>query len=107
MDYINRDVAIEAITKAARKKFTLADWYEFYLEGMTDAEDSLKALPAADVVEVIRCKDCKYFNLNKWGEVNDIPLIVAHEICDFWGEGCKTNIDAYCLFAKRRESCAR
>lgn len=68
-------------------------------------EDWIKALPAADVVEVIRCKDCKYFNLNKWGKVNDIPLIVAHEICDFWGEGCKTDKDGYCSFAERRESC--
>lgn len=51
MDYISREEAIEAITKVARKNFTLADWYEFYLKGMTDAEDSLKALPVADVVE--------------------------------------------------------
>lgn len=64
--------------------------------------DDINALPSADVVEVIRCKECKYFNLNKWGKVNDIPLIVAHEICDFWGEGCKTNKDGYCSFAERR-----
>lgn len=25
--------------------------------------DTVAALPAADVVEVVRCKDCKYFNL--------------------------------------------
>ena len=68
MDYINRDVAIEAITKVARKKFTLADWYEFYLEGMTDAEDSLKALPAADVVE--RKK-------GRWGSHGECPF------CDY------------------------
>lgn len=59
-------------------------------------------LPSADVEEVIRCKECKHFNLNKWGKVNDVPLIVAHEICDFWGEGCKTDKDAYCSFAERR-----
>ncbi len=51
MDYISREDSIEAITKAARKKYTLADWYEFYLNGMIDAEDTLKALPAEDVEE--------------------------------------------------------
>lgn len=65
------------------------------------AIDDIKTLPAADVEEVIRCKECKYFNLNKWGKVNDTPLIMAHEICDFWGNGCKTNSDAYCSFAER------
>ena len=71
--------------------------------GICDVLDDLEDFPAADVVEVIRCKECKYFNLNKWGKVNDIPLIVAHEICDFWGEGCKTDKDGYCSFAERRE----
>lgn len=96
MDYIKREDAIEAITKTARKKFTLADWYEFYLKGMTDAEDSLKALPAADVVEVIRCKECKYFSLTSWGEVSGIPS------CEFLGDGCRVNKNGYCFFAERR-----
>lgn len=65
--------------------------------------ETLEGLPSIDAEEVIRCKDCKYFSLNKWGKVNDMPLIVAHEICDFWGEGCKTDKDGYCSFAERRE----
>lgn len=53
--------------------------------------------------EVIRCKDCKYFELDHWESVNEIPLIVAHEICTRWGDGCKTSQDGYCFMAERKE----
>lgn len=48
-------------------------------------------------VNVIQCKECKYFELNAWGEINGVPLIIAHEICMFWGKGCKTNPEGYCF----------
>ena len=105
MDYIKREDAIKALPKHCEKILTANVSYEtadIYRIATDHAIDVIKTLPAADVVEVIRCKDCKYFNLNKWGKVNDIPLIVAHEICDFWGNGCKTDKDAYCSFVERR-----
>ena len=52
-----------------------------------------------------RCKDCKYFEYDSWAKVNGIPLIVAHEICKRWGDGCKTKEDGYCfLFEPKAES---
>lgn len=90
MDYISREDALKIA------------WDEYDAGTLGDIPYRLERLPSADVEKVIRCKDCKYFNLNKWGKVNDTPLIVAHEICDFWGEGCKTDKDAYCSFAERR-----
>ena len=59
--------------------------------------------PTADVVEVVRCKDCKWFNLNKWAKVDGVPIIVGHEICDFWGGGCKTKEDGYCSYGERKD----
>lgn len=43
------------------------------------------------------CKDCKYFEYDSVAKVDGIPLIVAHEICNKWGEGCKTREDGYCF----------
>ena len=63
----------------------------------------LRGLHAEDVVPVIRCKDCKHFELNPVTVVDDIPLILAHEICTFWGNGCKTAQDGFCSFGERRE----
>lgn len=50
------------------------------------------------------CKDCKYFEYDSWAKVNGIPLIVAHEICKRWGDGCKTKKDGYCFLFEPQES---
>ena len=51
------------------------------------------------------CKDCKYFEYDSVAKVDGIPLIVAHEICSKWGDGCKTKEDGYCfLFEPQEES---
>ena len=43
------------------------------------------------------CKDCKYFEYDSVAKVDGVPLIVAHEICSKWGDGCKTKEDGYCF----------
>lgn len=50
-----------------------------------------------------RCKDCKYFEYNSVAKVDGIPLIVAHEICSKWGDGCKTSEDGYCFLFEPKE----
>ena len=57
-----------------------------------------------DIVEVVRCKDCKHFEHNHWEKVNGVPLIVAHEICKRWGDGCKTSEDGFCFIGERKEA---
>lgn len=59
--------------------------------------------PAVDAERVIRCRDCKHFLSDYWEVVNGVPLIVAHEICDFWGDGCKTKEEGWCCAAERRQ----
>lgn len=34
-------------------------------EGFTEADRIIRAMPTADVVEVVRCKDCKHYELMK------------------------------------------
>ena len=50
------------------------------------------------------CKDCKYFEYDSVAKVDGIPLIVAHEICSRWGDGCKTKEDGYCFLFETQES---
>lgn len=51
------------------------------------------------------CKDCKYFEYDSVAKVDgiQIPLIVAHEICSKWGDGCKTREDGYCFLFEPKE----
>ena len=44
-----------------------------------------------------QCKECKYFEYDSVAKVDGVPLIVAHEICNKWGDGCKTREDGYCF----------
>lgn len=66
-------------------------------------EDHHNRVKAMDQGELIRCKDCRYFETDLWEEINGIPLIVAHEMCTRWGRGCKTRENGYCFLAERRE----
>ena len=50
--------------------------------------------------EIILCKDCKYFEYDSFSEVAKVPIIVGHEICKKWGNGCKTNEDGWCYLAE-------
>lgn len=50
------------------------------------------------------CKDCKYFEYDSVAKVDGVPLIVAHEICSKWGDGCKTKEDGYCFMFEPQES---
>ena len=61
-DLIDRQAAIETLNKLARDNFTFADAFSFYLGALHDAADNIKQLPSADVVEVVRCKDCYHYD---------------------------------------------
>ena len=76
------------------------------LTKLIDAEtavNGLKALPSAQP-EIIRCKDCKYFELDHFEKTRKfpVPIVVAHEICMKWGNGCKSSVDGWCFMAERR-----
>ena len=83
------------------KKMSIIDFVNIY---------SNEGVVETDVVEeqeqkIGHCKDCKYFEYDSVAKVDVIPLIVAHEICSRWGDGCKTNEDGYCfLFESKAES---
>lgn len=77
--------------------------------GETDAvrlsmkiSDYLNRLPSTPQPDIIRCCDCKYFELNHFDNVNGIPLITAHEICTRWGDGCKTDSNGFCFLAEQK-----
>lgn len=91
------------------KAISIISGYEAYgcgycMQGGEEVEEALRlAVDALRQEIVIRCKDCRYFETDHWEKVNEIPLIVAHEICTRWGGGCKTAEDGYCFMAERAE----
>lgn len=57
---------------------------------------NIKQIPTADVVEVVRCKDCKYFT--KEMIADDLEYI-----CNFFGGMITISPDYYCSYSERRE----
>ena len=89
-DLISRQVAIDAIDS-------------LYFDTIDDhdrAKEKIKRLPSAQP-EIIRCKDCKHFEYDHPYIVQGLPVI-GHEVCNAWGDGCKTDENGYCFLAERR-----
>ena len=65
-------------------------------------------VPAENVVKVVRCKDCKYYNPNYSKFDSDIPYNRCEhpaqqfdiECYDMWLE---TNLDDFCSYGERKE----
>jgi len=86
----------------SEKLYKASDIIGILAEEVTDAEllrviKRLSNIPSA----VVRCEDCKHFDLDHFENVRGIPLIVAHEICNRWGNGCKTDSNGFCFLGDR------
>ena len=96
-DLISRQAAIDAI-RASTSKYTGFMEMEMYTDD--DAVEAIEALPSAQP-EITRCKDCGHFHYDTPYVIQGVPVL-GHEVCDFWGDGCKTSENGYCSFAERR-----
>ena len=100
-EYIEREAAIDEIEGAT--------WYHIscqknLVEGAaceadalykaTDIYNVIKSAPTADVVEVVRCKDCKY-----WQDNNDG---YPHQECR-WGNYETPDPDDYCSYGELKD----
>ena len=86
-DYINREMAADCI---------VLECDDVTLE---QARQAIKDCPSADVIKVVRCKDCKYLKpfTSQYGagQFCECP-------CSFGGQGIKKP-DDYCSYGERRD----
>lgn len=86
MSYIEREAAIKAIEN---------DCPEAVYYTKRDAIDCIEAQPTADVVAVVRCKDCKYYEIHK-------PSVTLN--CEREGKLIPMMPNDYCSYGERREN---
>ena len=48
---------------------------------LSDVRQAIAQAPTADVVEVVRCKDCKYFKQHKCIKTNGMVSLNADNFC--------------------------
>ena len=120
---IDRQAAIDALWKAlyeyedvTEKQFIdsdeldVGDWFQhrIFVQNMSDIDrQTILALPSADVVEVVRCKDCVHYMPYDWmfsevwqsKNIEDYP---QNEIgCEWIDHYVKP--DDYCSYGERKE----
>ena len=78
-DYISRQAAIEIIASHDETNGTVKVFSGRLVNGL------LSTIPAADVVEVVRCKDCKHYEGEGMYCACDIIVHYDHFYC-YWGE---------------------
>lgn len=91
--YIEKSVLLEAFTNAEHP-IQYPDGSHGLGLGYADFRAILFDLPAADVVEVVRCKDCKWCHAGYCEKYDDlIPFGCANKLWDDWfcADGEKKN----------------
>lgn len=92
--YIDADVLVNQMLNHYR---SLVDEYgerDAYVSGYDDSIDTIQSFPTADVVEVTRCENCKYFykgNMVNRCTLTTLGLKMPHR-------------DAWCCYGEKKES---
>lgn len=77
-DYIDRKEARrEIIARRDKQAATKAYGWEWEYNGFNHSVLAIGCIPAADVVEVVRCKDCRWWN----GKEARVCVIEPYEPC--------------------------
>ena len=105
-DYIRRDLAKKRFSK--RLMWLKEDVHDEYsgalLDGCEADIELLDEIPAADVAEVVRCKDCKYSTLpseftQRYGKLGTLTCHNRYAPCNRRNVGG----DDFCSYGERRE----
>lgn len=80
-EYIKREDAIKAIDESGRK-------YGITIPNICNFKEIVKTVPA---VEIVRCKDCKYWQDNNGG--------YPHDDCR-WGKDETPDAEDYCSYGE-------
>ena len=99
-DLIDRQAAIEVIDAVFPVDPMKSEYAQGIACGAALAKTYVEQLPSVQP-EIIRCKDCKHFEYDHPYIIQDIPIL-GHEVCNAWGDGCKTDENGYCFMAERR-----
>ena len=84
-------MAKEYIEREAVKKH-LGD---VHFQGYGYAIMAVMEVPAADVVEVVRCKECEAWQENPWSK--------GEMVCTCWADWLPTEPDDFCSYGERRD----
>lgn len=97
-EYIERGAAIDAIMKV----YVRTAGYKAR-ERVFEAKEAVHRLPVADVVPVVRCRDCKYYRVSALLAPNKFCFRLKHPVEDR-PIGYNFAPDDFCSYGERKEN---
>ncbi len=98
--YIDADVVMEVLERSAkdpRNEIAMTSWANAFQELIDLLDDTLMPMATADVVEVVRCKDCTWWkSIFSWNGKE-------HKVCVRESTEPPRGSDDYCSFGERKE----
>lgn len=94
-DYLNRKTVLDTIRSNAMLR--VLDIYDAVERLPVSVVDRDKPTPS-----IIPCSECDYYREDAWKEVDGVPVIVAHNVCIRWGDGCVTDPGGFCHLAEKK-----
>ena len=100
-EYIEREKARELIDNYGKNAVDLGRWSLDPVDDIIALAKGVDKIPSADVVEVVRCKDCKYT------DVHICPITGKETLfCEFGRRGIKpeaVNPTHFCGYGERKD----
>lgn len=94
--YIDAEILPKLFSEEYKKTVKLIKDGETHLnnlaEGFTEADEVVRSVPPADVVKIVRCKDCKFYSVN--GHCGVLGFCEPDEFCSR-GERRKDNAEVH------------
>ncbi len=99
-EYIERGALLKDISESV--VFTVRDGqHSLEIRGANKITDRIKSAPAADVVEVVRCKECQFAEANGGDCNSTLPITYRNYVCEI--NETKYITLEYCSHGKRKE----
>ena len=92
-EYIEREAVLRAIADVQYMMYSDDDCADEYA-AVNTVFSAVETVPTADVVEVVRCKDCKYYSVSDRQCGHPDGLYLTRDAGD----------DPYCSYGERRQA---
>jgi hypothetical protein len=95
-EYIEREALYQKIHESGGCDAEKGSWADGWDSGINEAIRLLEEQPTADVVEVVRCRDCEYLKegfYDFWCQINSKPF----------DKFSISNKNHFCSYGKRKE----
>lgn len=76
---------------------------EHFIFGYESYKEWLEQIPAADVVEVVRCKDCRYYNIYQLKRDYTDDRRYSPSVCIIGKYAVRRNPEWFCADGERRQ----